>query len=130
MSSAAPRLPHERRPSAHPDEKARSRVSAQSSFKSDRADSRQGPSPHQQHQSTSHKRTASGKPRPMSRAADERMAEERRTERTFVTTRETLATRTRSPERQEKAEKRESRPRPAESRPREASKPEVPQGRR
>lgn len=105
-------------------------MSAQGPFKSERADSRQGPSPHQQqYQPTSHKRTASGNPRPMSRATEERRTEERRTERTFVTHRETLSTKTRSPERQEKAEKRESRQRPAESRPREA-KPEAPQGRR
>lgn len=127
MSSGATRLPHERRPSAHPDEKARYRMSAQSSFKGDRADSRQGPSPQQQYQQTSHKRSASGKPRPMAHAPEERMTEEKRTERTYVTHREMLATRTRSPERQERAEKRESRSRPA-AEPRETKPEPAPQG--
>ncbi|CAK7216642.1 gamma tubulin complex Spc97/GCP2 subunit Alp4 [Sporothrix eucalyptigena] len=89
------------------------------------------PPPHQQHQyssysSTSHKRTASGNPRPSSRAAGmggasglgaeaaanraaragtptggrTNISEERRTERTVITTRDTYVTRTRSPERQ------------------------------
>ncbi|SPO05937.1 related to gamma-tubulin complex component [Cephalotrichum gorgonifer] len=132
MSSAAPRPPQQRRPSAHPDDKARARVSAQQpGFKGERPDSRQhaNPSPHQQQQqyqstSASHKRSMSGNPRPMSRAMDEWRVEERRTERTFVTHRDTLATRTRSPERQEKPEKRDPRPRPAEARPREGKQSE------
>lgn len=128
MSSAAPRQPHERRQSAHPDDKARSRTSAHSSFRSDRQESQ--PHSQQQQQSTSHKRSASGNPRPVSRSMDDRRTEERRTERTYVTQRETLATRTRSPERQERHEKKESRHRPAESRAREAreSKSEPPPG--
>jgi len=65
---------------------------------------------------------------------EDRRTEERRTEihteRTYVTHREQLATRTRSPERKERVEKREAaRHRASESRPKEQSKPEAPQGR-
>lgn len=84
-------------------------------------------SPNTSFTSTAHKRTASGNPRPLSRTAtgEER---ERRVERTQVTTRETLITRTRSPERRmasarappEKTSAPELvRSRPTESRPKE-----------
>lgn len=65
-------------------------------LKSERSDSRRQDrsSPQLSNVSTSHKRTASGNARPTNRAV-----EERRTERTQVTTRETLVSRTRSPER-------------------------------
>ncbi|KAK3940628.1 spindle pole body component alp4 [Diplogelasinospora grovesii] len=63
------------------------------------AQSRQSPQPGgYTASSTSHKRTASGNPRPSSRTVLEDR-EVRRTEKVQVTTRETLVTRTRSPER-------------------------------
>ncbi|PKS08901.1 hypothetical protein jhhlp_003514, partial [Lomentospora prolificans] len=149
MSSAAARLStHERRSSAHPDDRPRAqRVNhPHGSFKRERSDPRQAPSPQpsssfqqqhqQQHQySTSHKRSASGNPRPSSRAMEDRRTEERErerrteihTERTYVTHREQLATRTRSPERRERVEKRDMRQRQSETRPREPPKPETPQ---
>lgn len=96
------------------------RMSVHDSFKSERSDSRRhGPSPQS---STSHKRSASGNPRPSSRAV-----EERRTERVQVTTKETLVSRTRSPERRgapsekprnsEGAKQRAPEARPKETRP-------------
>ncbi|ROT38630.1 spindle pole body component alp4 [Sodiomyces alkalinus F11] len=51
---------------------------------------------------SSHKRTASGNPRPLSRTHDDRRIEERRTEKTFVTQLESIVRRTRSPERLER----------------------------
>ena len=75
----------------------RPRMTAQNSFKSERSESKRsahGPSPQPIPSMTSHKRTASGNPRPASRAVDER-----RTERVQVTTKESLVSRTRSPER-------------------------------
>jgi len=93
---------------------------AHDSFKSERSDSRKyGPSPQAAFAQTSHKRTASGNPRPSSRAV-----EERRTERVQVTTKETLVSRTRSPERRaaqaEKARNVDaSKQRAPETRPRE-----------
>jgi gamma-tubulin complex component 2 len=73
--------------------------------------------------STSHKRSASGNPRPTSR-----MVDERRTEKVQVTTRETLAARTRSPVRRTAPEERSRqpeppKPRPVETRSREAPRP-------
>jgi hypothetical protein len=152
---SASRLNHERRNGDNP----RQRVTAQGSFKSDRSDPRSVPSPqpgptsyheHQarQFQSTSHKRSASGNPRPVSRTADassaagigrrgggeEREEIERRTEirttteRTYVTQLEALP-RTRSPERKERELRRQDgKPRAAEARPKE-TKEVQPQGR-
>ncbi|CRK25367.1 hypothetical protein BN1723_003273 [Verticillium longisporum] len=54
-------------------------------------------------ESTLHKRTASGNPRPSSRTHEDRRIEERRTERTFVTQLERLTQRTRSPQRAERS---------------------------
>jgi gamma-tubulin complex component 2 len=74
---------------------ARSRLSAHEGLRNERSDSvRPGPSPQPPLFSTTHKRSASGNPRPASRAV-----EERRTERVQVTTKETLVSRTRSPDR-------------------------------
>ncbi|KAL1883808.1 hypothetical protein VTK73DRAFT_8344 [Phialemonium thermophilum] len=73
----------------------RSRMSANDSFKSENVDPRRfGPSPQGEPFQTSHKRSASGNLRPSSRSI-----EERRTEKVQVTTRETLVSRTRSPQR-------------------------------
>ncbi|KAK3390494.1 Spc98 family-domain-containing protein [Podospora didyma] len=70
--------------------------------------------------STAHKRTASGNPR----QASSRSVDERRTERVQVTTRETLVSRTRSPERRSASSRTSDapRPRPPEPKPREAAK--------
>jgi len=153
MSSS--RLNHERRN----DDISRPRVTAQGSFKSDRSDPRSVPSPqpaptsyheHQarQFQSTSHKRSASGNPRPMSRATDvnsaagigrrgggdEKEEVERRTEirttteRTYITHLEDLP-RTRSPERKERELRRQDgKQRAVEIRPKEGKETQ-PQGR-
>ncbi|KAJ9131568.1 Spindle pole body component [Pleurostoma richardsiae] len=89
---------------------ARPRMSAHDSFKSQQWDAKQqkAPSPQPGFSATSHKRTASGNPRPSSRAT-----EERRVERHVVTTRETLVSRTRSPDRRNGQAER-PRPGPAE----------------
>lgn len=80
-------------------DKARPRMSAHDSFKSQQSEAKQkAPSPQPQFAGTSHKRSASGNPRPASRAT-----EERRTERHVVTTRETLVSRTKSPDRRSAA---------------------------
>ncbi|KAK3352326.1 Spc98 family-domain-containing protein [Lasiosphaeria hispida] len=83
--------------------------------------------------STSHKRSASGNPRPTSR-----MVDERRTEKVQVTTRETLVARTRSPVRRSAPDERtrapdlskqrapEPRPREPEPRAREPERPPAP----
>jgi gamma-tubulin complex component 2 len=108
-ASRGPRMP----PTAH------------DSFKSDRPDSKRTSraSPQPSNVSAAHKRTISGNPRPASR-----VAEEKRTERTQVTTRETLTSRTRSPdgksgsalgERQRAGADGTSRPRAAEARPKD-----------
>ena len=115
----------------------RPRVSGHSSFKTERSDSRKGPSPQPagQHGATSHKRSASGNPRPASRMTEERERrfEERRvTERTFEAHLERLVPRNTSPER---AQRRSTEKRPAEAprhktpeaRPRE-QRAETPQG--
>ena len=74
---------------------SRPRMSGHESFKSDTRESRRHvPSPDSGVSNPAHKRSASGNFRPSSRTVDER-----RTERVQVTTRETLVTRTRSPER-------------------------------
>ncbi|KAI1852565.1 hypothetical protein JX265_013024 [Neoarthrinium moseri] len=74
------------------------RMPSAQSFKADRADSRRPRSPQPAYmtgsQSTAHKRSASGNPRPANRSVDER-----RTERVTVTTREKLVSRAKSPER-------------------------------
>ncbi|KAL2753441.1 hypothetical protein ACRALDRAFT_2111432 [Sodiomyces alcalophilus JCM 7366] len=82
---------------------------------------------------SSHKRTASGNPRPSSRTHEDRRIEERRTEKTYVTQLESIVHRTRSPERSErrqvptdKVRAAVEKPRAAESRPKEA-KVETPQ---
>ncbi|OIW31767.1 hypothetical protein CONLIGDRAFT_572794 [Coniochaeta ligniaria NRRL 30616] len=100
-------------------------ATARDNFKPERSDSRRQdrPSPQPSNVSTSHKRTASGNPRPTSRAV-----EERRTERVQVTTRETLVSRTRSPERRSatasgdrrRAPAEDQRPRAPEAKPRES----------
>ncbi|KAL8407956.1 hypothetical protein RB594_006673 [Gaeumannomyces avenae] len=78
----------------------RPRVSANDSFRSDRdpryreASPQPGLQPGFSSTNTSHKRSASGNLRPSSRTV-----EERRTEKTHVTTRETIVSRTRSPNR-------------------------------
>lgn len=67
----------------------------------ERSDSRVGRSPQQSYApftNPAHKRSASGNPRPMNRSS----TEERRTERTTVTTKEKLISRTRSTERRPK----------------------------
>lgn len=60
------------------------------------------PQPDGRFSSASHKRTASGNPRPTSRTHEDRRVEERRTERTYVTRLESVVHRTRSPERVER----------------------------
>src|SRR6266566_790293 len=102
MSSTGVRPPNpDRRPNgAFPPDRAASSsrprmTAAHESFRSDRSDPRfRDPSPQASSAGTSHQRTASGNPRPASRAA-----EERRTEKVLVATRETLVARTRSPDR-------------------------------
>lgn len=104
------------------------------SFRSEKADSyRKGPSPQpgSQYASTSHKRTASGNPRPASRTAEERRYEERRvTEHTYETHLRRLVPRNTSPDREvpraagEKKSQDAPRHRQSESRP----KAEIPQG--
>lgn len=102
---------------------SRMSANARDSFKTDRSDPRRQdrPSPQPSNVSTTHKRTASGNPRPISRTV-----EERRTERVQVTTRETLVSRTRSPERRSaatgdrrRAPAEEPKPRAPEAKPRE-----------
>ncbi|KAH8889710.1 hypothetical protein GQ53DRAFT_842607 [Thozetella sp. PMI_491] len=73
---------------------SRPRMTGQDSFREKTDARRHAPSPQSGTSGTSHKRSASGNFRPASRAV-----EERRTERVQVTTKETLVTRTRSPER-------------------------------
>ncbi|KXH65042.1 Spc97/Spc98 family protein [Colletotrichum nymphaeae SA-01] len=69
-----------------------------------------------------HKRSASGNPRATSRMHDDRRVEERRTERTYVTERETMTQRTRSPVRGggDKGKSGEAKSRAAEAKPKEA----------
>ncbi len=82
---------------------------------------------------TSHKRTASGNPRPASRTT---AVDERRTEKVQVTTRETLVSRTKSPERRgvpsaakEKAKAAEAaKVRPPDARPKDPRVSPLPQG--
>lgn len=115
---------------------ARPRMSAQDSVRSDRSDPRyrDTASPQPGYPGTSHKRTASGNPRPAGRTTAA-ATEERRTEKTHVTTREVLVSRTRSPERRsaapapkDKARAADTpKARPAETRARE-SKEVAPQG--
>ena len=97
---------------------------------SERQDTRQTQSPQPSASGTSHKRTASGSQR------QNRGVEERRTERVQVTTRETLTSRTRSPQRRPTSTVQpQERPKPAEvsraysgdSRPKSV-KTEAPQG--
>ena len=94
----------------------------------DRAESRRPPSPQASTAGSTHKRTASGSQR-------NKAVEERRTERVQVTTRETLTSRTRSPERRGAQPPTQERARPKEpartpsgdNRPR-SSRTEPPQG--
>lgn len=86
MSSGAARASN--RANGYPDD--RPRVSGHNSFKTERSDSRKGPSPQPGSgagaSAGAHKRSASGNPRPTSRTTNERERrfEERRvTERTF-----------------------------------------------
>jgi gamma-tubulin complex component 2 len=143
MSSAATRLSthSDRRANGVPadSDKARPRMSAaQGNLKSERPDPRNGPSPQpsSQYGGTSHKRSASGNPRPLSRATEDRAWTERRTEKTIISQIDSVVRRTRSPERQERPERHSvpaektrvtegGKQRTAESRPREP-KIEVP----
>jgi gamma-tubulin complex component 2 len=108
---------------------------AHGSFKSERADAKDSPSPQPgggSFASTSHKRTASGNPRPASRTTtEERRYENRKvTEKTYEAHMERLVPRMSSPDRaQRRAEKRPadaSRNKSSEGRPKE-SKVELPQ---
>jgi gamma-tubulin complex component 2 len=126
---------------ADPD-RSRPRMSGAGGHANPASAGRTGPSPQPQTSShyagTSHKRSASGNPRPISRAAEERRVDERKTQRTYVTEVETVVRRTRSPERQERRPVQTERSRasetgkqiqrPLETRPREPSKPDTPQG--
>ncbi len=124
---------------AAPDKGPRApRVSGHESFKPEQADPRYRESSPQAAfgpGGTSHKRTASGNPRPASRATP---TEERRTEKVQVTTRETLISHARSPDRRNglvHVPKAKAKPtaadgvkaRPGETRNKEA-RPEAPQG--
>jgi hypothetical protein len=107
------------------------------SSKQDMPDSKPSPQTYAYHQSqsTSHKRSASGNPRPMSRSNDDRRLDERRTEIRTVTHRETLVARSRTPEKYDRRAPDRERPRhpdPAKPRAPEARlkepKMEEPQG--
>ncbi len=107
-------------------------MSGHDSFKERPDPRRPGPSPQPGPSGTAHKRSASGNVvRPASRAV-----EERRTERVHVTTKETLVTRTRSPERRSAASEKsrttdgaKQKPVPAaDVRPKEARPEPAPQG--
>ena len=106
MSSVPPARASSRA-NGHGDER-RPRVSApSSSFRSDKADAfKKVPSPQpgtQYSSSTSHKRTASGNPRPTSRTPDERQFEQRKVvERTFEAHLQRLVPRSTTPEREQK----------------------------
>lgn len=83
---------------------------------------------------SSHRRTASGNPRPLSRTHEDRRIEERRTEKKYITQLESIVHRTRSPERSErrqvptdKVRVAAEKPRSSEARPKEP-KVEIPQG--
>lgn len=109
MASTTARSAHaERRANgAYPDKaSARARMSGTDSQASDRYEQRYREGSPQINAaafaSTSHKRSASGNPRPTTRTTDER-----RTEKVQVTTRETLVSRTRSPDRRNSAAQRE-----------------------
>jgi gamma-tubulin complex component 2 len=105
--------------------------SAQAGIKSERPDPRQTHSPQPSASGASHRRAPSGSQR------SKREIEERRTERIQVTTRETVTSRTRSPERRPSGPPQPERTRPTDPsrqhavdhRPRSAPKPESPQGR-
>ena len=128
MASAATRASvHERRANGMSDgDRSRPRVStAQPGYnKHERLDSKQTSSPHPSLYApgTSHKRSASGNPRPASRATEERRVEERRTEirtetrteRAYLAHLEALVPGSRSPERRETRAERSDRSRPAE----------------
>lgn len=106
---------------------------AMSGSRGERQDAREIKSPQPSTSRTSHSRVVSGTQRPKR----EREVDERRTERVKVTTRETVATRTRSPDRERRAAAPPAakRPRSAEpvkssatdSRPRSAAQAESPQ---
>ena len=101
MSSAA-QTRASSRANLHPDEPPRPRMStANGSFRSERPEPRTASS--QFAQGTSHKRSASGNPRPSSRTADERRYEERRvTEREYETRIERNVTRATSPDKMQR----------------------------
>jgi gamma-tubulin complex component 2 len=104
--------------------------SAQTGSKNERPDPRRTQSPQPSATSASHRRGPSGSQR------SKREVEERRTERVLVTTRETVISRTRSPDRRSAVPQQPERTRPPEPsrqhavdhRPRSAPKPESPQG--
>ena len=111
--------------------KPRAPSAQQGGNRSERQDPRRTQSPQPATSGTSHKRTASGSQR------TNRGVEERRTERVQVTTRETLTSRTRSPERrpapslQQSERSKQSEPSRAYSgdlRPKSSTKVEPPQG--
>jgi len=122
-TTARPSHPDRRANGGATPDMARPRMGGNESFRSDLSDSRyRESSPLPSYAGTSHKRTASGNPRPASRAT-----EERRAEHIKVTTRETLVTRTRSPDRRDGPAPKEKvrasdgggKARPAETRPKE-----------
>ena len=130
-TTARPSYPDKRANGGATPDSARPLHAGHESFRSDFSDPRyREASPQPSYAGTSHKRTASGNPRPASRTA-----EERRTEHIKVTTRETLVTRTKSPDRRngqppkERARAPESgtKTRPVETRTREP-KVEAPPG--
>ena len=138
MASSGPPRASSRATNGYADE-GRPRVPGHSgSFRSERPDAPKkapSPQPGTQHASTSHKRSASGNPRPGSRTTDERRYEERRvTERTYEAHLQRLVPRTTSPETQQQRRSAQYERRAAEVPKTKAAEPrpraETPQGRR
>ena len=136
--ASAPQRTSSRATNGQGDERLRMSGAGGGSFKTERpADARKAASPQQPASGfagTAHKRTASGNPRPLSKATEERRFEERRiTERTYEAHVERVVPR---PTSQERAQKRSDK-RPAEAVPRHKSadgrpkepRAETPQGR-
>lgn len=136
MSSVPPARASSRAANGYGDER-RPRVPghAGSSFRSDKPDAYKkapSPQPGTQYTSTSHKRTASGNPRPVSRTADERQYEQRKVvERTFEAHLQRHVPRGTTPEReQRRSVQHEKRPleAPRQKAPEARSRAETPQG--
>ena len=128
MSSAPPARASSRA-NGYADER-RPRVPApSSSFRSDKGDAYKkapSPQPSSQNASTSHKRTASGNPRPVNRTVDERQFEQRKVvERTFEAHLQRLVPRSTTPEKEQRELKRSQH----ERRPSEAPRPKAPESR-